>query len=137
MTRHTTHRLGLLAALLLVASVVLPTTARAEEELVSNVPFAFQAGGRTFAPGVYTLRPAEDQMLITLYPERGPGVPLLSETKLAEPENVNEEGRLVFDKVGETYFLSEMWLPEHEGYLLHSTKEAHTHVKVRLGRPTT
>jgi hypothetical protein len=60
---------------------------------------------------------------------------LLVLTRLAAPHAKLPEGRLVFDKVGDTYTLSEMWLPDKDGFLLHATKEKHTHhtTPLRMG----
>lgn len=41
------------------------------------------------------------------------------------------EPHIVFDKIGERYFLSEVWLPGADGYLLHATNEKHTHQHVK------
>ena len=39
---------------------------------------------------------------------------------------------LAFDKVGDQRILSEVWLPDHEGALVHATPGEHTHEIIRL-----
>jgi hypothetical protein len=38
-----------------------------------------------------------------------------------------DEAKLVFDKVGNSNVLSEIWVAGEDGYLVHITKGAHTH----------
>ncbi len=41
---------------------------------------------------------------------------------------------LVFDKVGDTYKLSEIWVPGQDGYMLSSTQGKHDHAVVDVPR---
>ncbi len=53
-------------------------------------------------------------------------------TRLASSGNAPEDaGRVVFDKVGDKYYASEFWCPDHDGYLIYAAKEAHTHHVVK------
>jgi len=38
-----------------------------------------------------------------------------------------KDAHVVFDKIGNAYVLSELWLPGEDGLLLHVTKEKHEH----------
>ena len=44
------------------------------------------------------------------------------------------EGRLIFDKIGDTNYLAELWLPDQDGFVLHATNEPRTHTSVKLDR---
>jgi hypothetical protein len=76
----------------------------------ASIPFAFQAGSRTFPPGEYTL---------TLDDFRSPGVLSIRsreghehEFVLTEPAATSHpkpEGRLVFSHAGDEYVLSEVF----------------------------
>jgi hypothetical protein len=55
-------------------------------------------------------------------------------TRIAEPDPPASEAKVVFDKVGDVYYLSEVWMPGSDGFLLMATKEKHTHVKVKAIR---
>jgi hypothetical protein len=48
-------------------------------------------------------------------------------TRLAAPATPLTEARITFDKVGDQYFVSEVWFPERDGFLLYGATEAHTH----------
>jgi hypothetical protein len=52
-------------------------------------------------------------------------------TRLGATEPPAAEARLVFDKVGAVSYLSELWMPGSDGYLVHAAKGKHTHVSVK------
>jgi hypothetical protein len=113
------------------------TLAQAQQVLTGEIPFAFVAGGKAHAPGRYELRVADDQQGIALLPEgrdKGAGTELLAVTRLAMLAGGLTDSRLVFDKVGATYILSEAWFPGEDGYVLHVEKGPHTHETVKLGK---
>jgi beta-xylosidase len=41
-----------------------------------------------------------------------------------------QDAHIVFDKVGNSYLLSEIWAPGIDGYMLNVTKEKHEHMIV-------
>ncbi len=98
-----------------------------------ETPFAFRVGGQTYQPGTYSLRISDDQTNFTVGPAKGPEHVSLFVSRLGEPEAM-ADARLVFDKVGEQYYLSEVWMPGQEGYLVYAAREKHTHVKVKLSK---
>jgi hypothetical protein len=130
-----TRRLPLLFVLAGLALVTASTMAHAQGILLGQIPFSFVAGGRVHDPGRYELRTQDDQLMISLIPEgKGQGgmVPVI--TRLASPAGGLDNTRLVFDKVGNTYFLSEVWIAGEDGFLLHATPGPHTHATIQLGR---
>jgi hypothetical protein len=134
--RHVMNRR--LSLVLVLTGLVLmagSTFAQAQEILTGEIPFTFVAGGRAHDPGRYELRVGDDQMTLTLMPEgKGVGSELLPETRLAIPAGSVPDSRLVFDKVGNTYFLSEAWFPGEDGYVLHIEKAPHSHQTIRVER---
>ncbi len=128
------HRLPLLFVAIGLLLVGGNTLAYAQEAMMADIPYKFVAGGQTHEAGRYELKVSEDQMGIMLTPQKGTANAILVLTRLAAPETPMTDGRLVFDKVGETYFLSEAWFPGFDGFALHSTKEKHTHHAIRLFR---
>jgi hypothetical protein len=117
----------LLVALSAVAMVVGPTLAYAQDAAIADIPMKFIAGGVTHDPGRFELRPDDGGAGVTLTSPKGRGQEVLVMTRLAMAEPPNSECRLVFDKVGDTYYLSELWIPGADGYLLHAVKGPHTH----------
>jgi hypothetical protein len=45
-----------------------------------------------------------------------------------------QDSHIVFDKVGEVYTLSEVWIPGTDGWLLFSTKGKHEHKTIDVPR---
>jgi hypothetical protein len=117
-----------------VAITTCASGAHAQIEVVSTVPFAFKAGNTMHPAGQYTLRTDDAEMTIQITPAHGRSTVVLAETRLGAPERPLDEGRLVFDKVGDAYYLSEVWTTGDDGFLLHVTKAKHTHVAVKLGK---
>jgi hypothetical protein len=106
-----------------------------EQEVTVNVQFPFTAGDRSLPAGFYKL-----EHVIGPFPEiritTADGitiVPVLAVTRLARLHMADApKASVVFDKVGNRYFLSEVWLPGLDGFLLRATKEKHEHEIVNL-----
>jgi len=113
-----------------------PAAADVPEAVVADVPFKFLAMGGAHDPGQYELRVADNRKTIELIPSSNAGagnkagVEMVI-TRLGGP-NTPENDRLVFDKVGDTYRLAEMWIAGEDGFLLYSTKEPHAHHAIPL-----
>jgi hypothetical protein len=94
-----------------------------------NIPFAFSVENKVFPAGNYQFAESSDAQVIDV---RSPDkkvsavVPIL--TRLAGGMHTTpEDCHIVFDKVGETYTLSEIWVPGEDGFMLHMTKGKHEH----------
>lgn len=122
--------LALLAAMVF-ALVAHPVLSYAQDVGFANIDFQFVAAGKTMAPGRCGLRVTTDRAALTLTPPKGSGEFLVSITRLAAPEPASSETRLGFDKVGDIYYLSEVWLPGDDGFLVYAAKETHTHRTVK------
>jgi hypothetical protein len=122
-------------ALLMAAVVALVgATSRASAQgiLQANIPFKFTVSGKTHDAGKYECRVLDDDQTLEFTGPAKAGGFVQVMTRLAAPEASLADGRLVFDKVGDTYFLSEMWLPGQDGFLVHAARERHTHHVVKL-----
>ena len=127
-------RLWLFVAAMGLILAVGPGVASAQETLSVNIPFAFIVNGKTNDAGEYALRVNDTQTEVWLTPSKGTGAPALVLTRLAATDPA--ASRVVFDKLGNTYYLSEVWLPGSDGYLVNSPKEPHTHHVVKTSRKT-
>jgi hypothetical protein len=132
------RRMLILLSALMFVFLVLPAASyaqNAENTVTADIGFKFIAAGKTLPPGNYDLVVSRDRDTIRLMPEtKGPDVFLLPITRLASPEVPNTDTRLVFDKVGNTSYLSEVWLPGEDGYLFYAAKEKHTHQIIKATR---
>jgi hypothetical protein len=117
----------LLAAVTIALLVVVGGGAAYAQDVANfNVPFKFNVGKSILNAGRYQVTVSSDQATITLTPERGTATMAPAITRLAQ-HVVMSDAKLVFDKVGEQYALSEVWLPVEDGYLVHDTKVPHKH----------
>ncbi len=98
------------------------------EELIMTVQFPFQAGMSSLPPGKYMIDTSrsEERLLILRNTETGAVFTVPYETRLS----ARGEPSLVFDKAGESYYLSEVYPANDDGFLLKAAPAKHTHVKV-------
>ena len=97
---------------------------------VFNAEFEFSAGGRNFPIGQYKIMHEENSPWVVITAKSGAVTKLKIITVLAR-DSVSTPSRLVFDKVGNDRFLSEVWFRDQDGLLLVGTKKTHEHVIVK------
>ena len=106
------------------------------ESLKATVPFQFTAEGKVYPAGEYKF--LLDVKAPTTFTIQGPGnvggVAMVITRLAAGIHTTPADAHLVFDKIGQTYDLSEIWLPGEDGFLVHSTKEKHEHRIVNVPR---
>lgn len=117
-----------IAALLMMFTI---PAAFGEEIIKSDVPFAFKVGSKTLPAGTYDfqIHRTDDYVAVESATKvKGASAVEPIMTALAAPSHSTaEDAHLVFDKVGNTYTLSELWEPNMEGVLVHATKGKHEH----------
>jgi hypothetical protein len=110
-------------------------------QMTVNIPFKFEAGGKSFQPGEYRVA-QEGAGSITLRPEpKGAELSVPFIKKLPQTKPPLEQPQLVFDMVGNfepsysdyvtDYLLSEVWFEGADGLLVLSTREAHQHKTIK------
>jgi hypothetical protein len=97
-----------------------------------KIPFDFVAHGKAFTAGQYSLGANMEGSVLTLEPlgVKGASAFLPVETRLGERKQVSEP-ELIFDKVNGKLYLSELFVPGEDGYLVLATKGSHTHESVK------
>lgn len=101
----------------------------------AQIDFPFTVAGKVLDAGMYDFT---RQGLTDVFKVTGPDhkvtlMPFL--TRLGKDIHTSpEDSHIVFDKVGDTYLLSEIWIPGDDGYLLLATKGVHTHMTVNVKR---
>jgi hypothetical protein len=135
-----TSRIALIMALALALPVRGTLNARAQADHpderyipphVIETPFPFQAGGRILPAGKYVIeQPVRDHL--TFRADDGFACEALILTRLAEPLPQLTDAHVTFDKVGDMYYASEVWIPQHDGFLLNDSMVAvHSHFIIR------
>lgn len=102
----------------------------------SSIPFQFTAGGKVLPAGQYEFASdIQAQVMSVVGTTRGPAAAVPIITRLAAGMHTTPtDAHIVFDKVGDTYTLSEVWVPNLDGFLLHATKAKHEHKIVNVPR---
>lgn len=101
------------------------------EALVVNIDFPFTAGKAAFPAGKYRIEnsPTEEITIRNMDTGKGGMVPFT--TRLSSRED--SQGLVVFDKEGDHYYLSEIYMPGIDGFAVKGASGKHAHVKVKGG----
>ena len=97
--------------------------AQAPSKVEVNIPFEFSAGNTTLRPGVYSIKRLSGNFLMLRRVDGKSSVILNAPLTLTSIETKAGE-RLVFNKYGEQYFLSQIWLTVDTGRELSVRKKA-------------
>jgi hypothetical protein len=99
-------------------------SAQSTRTLEGNIPFAFEMRGIVLPAGEYLVDFARDQSLISLHAKEG-GKNAAFVVTFAVYPRVTERGqaKLIFNKYGERYFLSQIWHPSFVRELPKSKQE--------------
>lgn len=104
------------AMLLLVLAVALCTSvvsakAQAKLKLTADVPFDFEVGETTFAAGEIIVRRISQNQNTLLVTTANGDQNQLRLTYPIRADEIQADGKLVFQRYGNRYFLTEVWVP--------------------------
>jgi hypothetical protein len=101
----------LIAGLLVLSSMAATQVARAQEPLAVNIPFAFVAGNVTLPAGEYRVQKWDgDSAVLLIYcPEPNVSASVRVITNAAQANELQSQSKLVFNRYGNRYFLSQVW----------------------------
>jgi hypothetical protein len=97
-------------ALFVAATFITVDNASAQNQVKVNVPFSFTVGTSTMPAGSYTIKSdfgSRDLVYLTNWGENAKSFAL----GIPEPGTPSETGKLVFHRVGDQYFLSDIRCP--------------------------
>jgi hypothetical protein len=97
--------------------------AQASSKVEVNIPFEFSAGKTTLQPGVYSIKRMSGNNL-TLRSADGKSAVILNAPLNLTSSNPESVERLVFNKYGDQYYLSQIWLTADTGRELMVRKKA-------------
>jgi hypothetical protein len=111
--------------------------AQAPSKVEADIPFEFSAGKTTLKPGVYTIKRISGDNLL-LRRSDGTSAIILHAPQTLTSSDPNAIERLVFNKSGEQFSLSQIWLTVDTGRQLfvqrRSEKPEHVEISLRLKR---
>ena len=105
MKKHTFVMTSLLLLSLMAAAQVV----QAQEALVVNIPFEFVAGKLTLPAGEYRVEKLEKNSVVVLTHCTQPGASAVVMTIAAQANEPQSDSKLVFNRYGNLYFLSQYW----------------------------
>jgi hypothetical protein len=133
----TAVRVSLLLGIAGLFSVLTIPCAFGVDAVKADVPFPFHVGAKTLPAGEYEFHIDYGSRMVTVVSSsKEGGAKEIIITPLAPRPHANEENRaqIIFDKVGTTYALSEIWQAGADGVLVYATKGPHEHHVIRTAR---
>jgi hypothetical protein len=99
-----------------------------------NVPFAFETGGRQFAPGLYTIRMETTDLVLI----KGASSSAFVMAQTDGGWQPAKKSKVVFRRSGDRYFLTEIWIAEKNGHqkIIQSKAERRLLVAGQRSTPT-
>jgi hypothetical protein len=98
-----------MTSLLLFSLMAAAQVVEAQESLVVNIPFEFVAGKATLPAGEYRVEKLEKGSVVVLIRGSRPGASAAVMTMAAQANEPQSDSKLVFNRYGNRYFLSEYW----------------------------
>ncbi len=99
----------LMAGVLVLSSMAATQVARAQETMVVDIPFAFTAGNATLPAGEYRVQKMDRNSAVLLIHCWDTRASALVITNAAQAKELQAESKLVFNRYGNRYFLSQVW----------------------------
>jgi hypothetical protein len=111
---------GALMTLIMAATIAVPVVDAQQTIMTCNVPFAFNIGDKQLPAGTYIVREMDRGTLIQ---SKDGENSVLGIYNYAGPSKA-DQNKLVFDKVGDHYFLAQIWASARdEGLLVPESKQ--------------
>ena len=110
---------------------VLSAQAQAPSRVEVNIPFEFSAGKTTLKPGIYSIKRMSGNLVSLRNAEDKSSVILNAPVNLTSSDT-NAFERLVFDKDGDRYLLSQIWLTVDSGRELPAKTKAARPERIEL-----
>lgn len=116
MRKHLLTVLGIASALVLFGASI---ASAGSIELRADVPFNFMAGDKMLPAGTYNVsRPGTFRTALTIKGNAGGHGGVIVRTNMSQPANTTGTTKLVFNRYGNQYFLSQVWTSaKRDGYV--------------------
>ncbi len=99
----------------------------------AKVDFSFTVEGKVLPPGQYEFARDDTAQAFKVQGEgKNTAIAPFVTRLAADIHTTPQDAHLVFDVVGDTYYLSEIWIPGEDGYVLATTKGQHTHKVINV-----
>ena len=123
MKKHALTILGMASLFFVLGASATPATSI---ELWANIPFEFMAGDQMLPAGTYDVTHLGDaHPVLRIQNQNGDHGGAIVRASISQPANTGRTTRLVFQRYGDRYFLSQIWTARRSGgyVLLKSNRE--------------
>jgi len=98
-----------IAAVMALTAMASTRVAQAQETVVVNIPFDFAAGKTMLPAGEYSVKVSGPTYSLILISRKDSAASAFINTNAVVTVNVQTESKLVFNRYGDRYFLSQVW----------------------------
>jgi hypothetical protein len=98
-----------MAGVMALTAMASTRIAQAQEAVAVNIPFDFAAGKTTLPAGEYSVKVSESTHSLILISRKDSSASAFIITYPVAAANVQTESKLVFNRHGDRYFLSQVW----------------------------
>jgi hypothetical protein len=123
-----------MAGMMALTAMASTRVAQAQEPLVVNIPFDFVAGNTQMPAGEYSVKTLGPTNAMILIARKDSAASAFINTNAAVTSEPKTESKLIFDRYGDRYFLSQVWTAGNAcgRQLLKSTREKEMAQTVKL-----
>jgi hypothetical protein len=98
-----------MAGMMALTAMATTRVAQAQEAIVVNVPFDFVAGNQNLPAGEYSVKVSQTDARIVLIERKDATAAMFIGTNAVVANTIQSESKLVFNRYGDRYFLSQVW----------------------------
>jgi hypothetical protein len=98
-----------MAGVMALTAMATTRVAQAQETVVVNIPFDFEAGKTTLPAGEYSVKVSNPTHSLILISRKDSTASAFINTNAVVSVNMQTESKLVFNRYGDRYFLSQVW----------------------------
>jgi hypothetical protein len=98
-----------MASVMALTAMASTRVAQAQEPLVIRIPFDFVVGGKTLPAGEYSVNTSGPERTLLLIDRQDPSASIFMGTNPIVASEPKSESKLVFNRYGDRYFLSQVW----------------------------
>ncbi len=118
------------AVLLVLVSTATFGVAQTKTAVIADIPFAFLVGTQSLPAGTYEFSAGDNLEVINVANTKGKESALTAVvTRLSRKSDT--EASVVFDVAGTNHYLSEIFVPGLDGFLVKGAPGKHTHVSIK------
>jgi hypothetical protein len=98
-----------MAGMMALTAMASTRVAQAQELLVVNIPFDFVAGNMTLPAGEYSIKVSAPERTLLLIDHKDAAASSFLNTDAVATTEIQTESKLIFNRYGGRYFLSQVW----------------------------